>query len=177
MSTATITSTRKEFKLKPISKEGIDAAINKAEHYRLLNQPRLAESICLDVLEVDPKNQKTNIILLLALTDQFGQSHPSAPMNAQMIADALQDEYSRLYYTGIIRERQGNVALASSVPGSDFDAYEWYTEAMELYEKAAAVNKDPKNDDTSLRWNTCARIIMNGNLKERPRDEEGPILE
>lgn len=177
MTTTTITSIKNEFKLKPISKDGVESAISKAEHYRLLNQPRLAESICLDVLEVDTKNQKANIILLLALTDQFGQSHPSAPMHAQMIADNLQDEYSRLYYKGIIHERQGNVALASSVPGSDFDAFEWYTEAMELYEEASLANKDPKNDDTSLRWNTCARIIMSGNLKQRPRDEEGPILE
>lgn len=177
MSTITLTSAKKAFKLKPISKEGIESAINKAEHYRLLNQPRLAESICLDVLEVDPQNQKTNIILLLALSDQFGQSHPSAPMQAQMIADNLLDEYSKLYYNAIIHERQGNVALASSIPGSDFDAFEWYSEAMELYEKADAVSRDSKNDDPSLRWNTCARIIMGGNLCERPRDEEGPIME
>ncbi len=177
MSTTTLTSDKKEFRLKPISKEGIDSAISKAEHYRLLNQPRLAESICLDVLEVDSKNQKANIILLLALSDQFGQSHPSAPTHAQMIADSLQDEYSRWYYTAIIHERQGNVALASSVPGSDFDAYEWYMEAMELYEKADALNKDSKNDDPSLRWNTCARIIMSSNLHKRPREEEGPIFE
>jgi hypothetical protein len=175
--TTTFTSTRKTFKLKPISKEGIEAAVSKAEHYRLLNQPRLAESICLDVLEVEPKHQKANIVLLLALTDQFGQSHSSAPAHAQMIADSLQDEYSKVYYTAIIHERQGNVALASSVPGSDFDAYEWYSEAMELYEKANAINKDPKNDDPSLRWNTCARIIMSANLQARPRDEEGPIME
>lgn len=174
---ATLTSTKKDFKLKPINKESIETAVNKAEHYRLLNQPRLAESICLDVLEVEPKNQKANIILLLSLTDQFGQSNPSAPMQAQMIADSLQEEYSRLYYTAIILERQGNASLSSTVPGSDFDAYEWYSEAMELYEKASSVNKDPKNDDTSLRWNTCARIIMTSNLRERPRDEEGPIME
>ena len=177
MAATTLTSDKKEYKLKPLSKEGIESAITKAEHYRLLNQPRLAESICLDVLEVDVNNQKANIILLLSLTDQFGQSYPSAPTHAQMIADSLQDEYLKLYYTGIIHERQGNVALASSVPGSDFDAYEWYTEAMEFFEKADAVNKNEKNDDTTLRWNTCARIIMSSNLHERPRDEEGPILE
>ena len=168
---------KKEFKLKPLSKEGIEAAIAKAEHYRLLNQPRLAESICLDVLEIDPKNQRANIILLLSLTDQFGQSYPSAPAHAQMIADSLQDEYLKLYYTGIIHERQGNVALASSVPGSDFDAYEWYSEAMEFFEKADSVNKNESNDDTTLRWNTCARIIMKNNLTSRPREEEGPIYE
>lgn len=174
---ATMTPTKKVFKLKPLSKEGVDAAISKAEHYRLLNQPQLAESICLDVLEIDSRNQKANIILLLSVTDQFGLAQPSAPTHAQMVADGLQDEYSRLYYSAIIRERQGNMALAASTPGSDFDAYEWYSEAMSLYEKADAINKDSSKDDTTLRWNTCARIIMNNNLQGRPREAEGPIYE
>ena len=46
------------FQLKPISKESIPAAIEKAERYRLLEEPNLAESICLDILEADPKTQK-----------------------------------------------------------------------------------------------------------------------
>ena len=60
------------FQLKPISKESIPAAIEKAERYRLLDEPNLAESICLDILEADPQNAKAIIILLLAITDQFG---------------------------------------------------------------------------------------------------------
>jgi len=46
------------FQLKPISKAGIAAALEKAERYRQLNEPRLAESICLDILEMDPENHK-----------------------------------------------------------------------------------------------------------------------
>ena len=173
--TTTLTSTRKEFKLKPISKEGIEAAINKAEHYRLLNQPRLAESICLDVLLIDAANQKAAIILLLSLTDQFGLSSSKTSKQALDIAKTLKDEYARLYYTGIIHERQGATALRSDTPGADFDAYEWYREAMEFYEKADAINKDDNNDPV-LRWNTCARIIMEHHLHERPFDDS-PILE
>ena len=44
------------FQLKPISKESIPAAIEKAERYRLLDEPNLAESICLDILEADPQS-------------------------------------------------------------------------------------------------------------------------
>jgi len=43
--------------LKPITHQGIPAALEKAERYRLLNDSAAAESICLDVLDVDPKNQ------------------------------------------------------------------------------------------------------------------------
>ena len=168
---------KRDFKLKPLSKDGVEAALGKAETYRLLNQPRLAESICLDVLEVEPGNQKAGVFLLLALTDQFGQSSSAASKRAQDIASKFKDEYARLYYTGIIRERLGNVSLNSGIPGSEFDAYEWYVEAMDFYEKADAVNKDGRNDDPVLRWNTCARTIMQYSLKERPADDGPGILE
>jgi hypothetical protein len=164
------------FELKPLSKEGIEAAHSKAEHYRLLNQPKLAESICLDILEIDPGNQKTLVVLLLALTDQFGQSSSKTAKHALDLASTLKDEYSRIYYTGIVHERQGSAALSSTTPGSDFDAYEWFREAMQFYDKAHAINKG-ENNDPILRWNTCARIIMESHLRERPDDDYQPLLE
>jgi hypothetical protein len=59
------------FDLKPISREGVPAALRKAERYRLINDPSSAESICRDVLTVDPGNQQALVTLLLAITDQF----------------------------------------------------------------------------------------------------------
>lgn len=156
------------FNLKPLSKEAVAPALAKAEHYRLLNQPGVSESICLDVLTADAENQKAKIILLLSLTDQFGQKQ-SKPKMAEDIANSLSDPYSKLYYMGIIHERQGNTALNSSIPGSGFDAYEWYLEAMDFYERADEINPSG-NEDVVLRWNTCARIIMDHHLKRRPKD-------
>jgi len=167
MRTAT-TSEPKVFELKLLSKEGIDGSLEKAELYRLLNQPQLAESICLDILLVSPDNQKASTTLLLALTDQFDSSS-SKVARAMSIARSLDDEYSRIYYSGVIVERRGNAALKSTTPGSDFDAYEWYREAMEFFEKADAINKQVNNDPI-LRWNTCARMIMEHHLSERPAD-------
>ena len=40
--------------LKRLSDEAIPAALEKALHYRLLNEPAEAESICHDVLHMDP---------------------------------------------------------------------------------------------------------------------------
>jgi hypothetical protein len=165
-----------QFELKPLSKDGIEAALGKAEHYRLLNQPRLAESICLDILDIDPGNQKASVVLLLALTDQFRQSSTRASKQALELANSLKDEYSKIYYTGIIHERQGAAALSSSLPGADFDAYGWYREAMQFYEKANEINKG-ENNDPILRWNTCARIIMESHLHERPSDDYQTMLE
>jgi hypothetical protein len=156
------------FNLKPLSKDAVGHALSRAEHYRLLNQPGVAESICLDILTADADNQRAKIILLLSLTDQFGQKQ-GKPKMAEDIANSLSDPYSKLYYLGIIHERQGNTALNSSIPGSGFDAYEWYLEAMDFYEKADEINPSG-NEDVVLRWNTCARIIMDNHLKRRPKD-------
>ena len=57
--------------LKRLHTDAVPAALEKAEHYRLLNEPRAAESICLDILEIDSANQRARITLLLARTDQF----------------------------------------------------------------------------------------------------------
>jgi hypothetical protein len=168
--------TQRQLQLKPLSKEGVPAALGKAEHYRLLNQPRLAESICHDILAIDNNNSTASVILLLALTDQFGKSSSKASKQALALARNLKDEYSQKYYAGIVFERQAGNALNSGIPGSDFDAYEWYIEAMQCFEEAEAIHP-PGNDDAILRWNTCVRTIMQYDLRERPMDDGEPFLE
>ncbi len=65
------------FALKPISPDSLEGAMAKAERYRLLNEPNEAESICRDILEVDPANREARISLILALTDEFPQDDQS----------------------------------------------------------------------------------------------------
>ena len=55
------------FELKRLSVEAIPAALERAERYRLLNEPFDAESICEDVLAVEPGNQAAQVMLLLSL--------------------------------------------------------------------------------------------------------------
>lgn len=155
--------------LKPISKESIPAALKKAERYRLLNEPRLAESICLDVLDVEPSNHNATIILLLSITDQFGTASSSDVDQAQQLLAGLEDDYERTYYEGIVNERQGKALLQRGMTGGHFAAYEWLTAAMECYERAEQL-RPSGNDDAILRWNTCVRLFHRYNLK--PRDEE-----
>ena len=178
MSTESIHSEEeKQFALKQLSREGVTAAVAKAEKYRLLNDPSMAESICHDILSIEPNNEKTKIILLLALTDQFGMNRSShATKNAKELVNSFKDEFIRIYYTGLINERMGTAALNSSVMGHDYDAYEWYIDAMELYEKAESLQPVGDND-AILRWNTCARIIMQHKLTRRPSDDTVTLLE
>jgi tetratricopeptide (TPR) repeat protein len=148
------------FKLRRISPDAVPAALEKATRYRQLNEPAEAESICLDVLEVDPESQETLVILLLALTDQFEGRLAEKVPRAMEVLSRLRDEYKRLYYGGVIRERQAKAFLKRAVPGSGEAASGWLREAMEHFDRAAEIR--PSGDDSAiLRWNTCARIIMN----------------
>ena len=156
------------FELKKISAEGIPDALEKAERYRLLNEPRLAESICLDILEVEPSNNKAVVTMLLAITDEFNSS-PADVTEATRLLPRLPSEYDRFYYGGIICERKGKSLLGKNIPEGTYIIYEWLLDAMELYEKAETI-RPSGNDDALLRWNTCARLITRYRLK--PRDEK-----
>jgi hypothetical protein len=156
-----------EFELKQITAEGLEAAVARAEHYRLLNQPSLAQSICFDVLEVDPANQRAIVALVLAMTDEF-ESGGTSPNEARRNAADLTDEYQRHYYSGIIAEREGR-ALMTRGPSTAM-AYPAFRQAMEHFEKAEAV-RPAGNDDAILRWNACARTITKANLRPPPPDE------
>lgn len=164
------------FELKQISESGIAAALERAERYRLLNEPLEAESICLDVLAVDPDNQRALVILILGLTDQFEGSSKRLPA-ARELVEKLQSEYQREYYSGVICERKGKVILRRGSPGSGSVAYEWLRQAMEKYEVAEQL-RPAGNDEATLRWNTCARIIMeNPSIKREEIDSTPQLLE
>lgn len=144
--------------LKPITHEGIPAALQKAERYRLLNESSAAESICLDVLEVDPKNQEALVSLLLSITDQFGNELAEGVHRARAVLPRLTDEYDRAYFAGIISERRANAQLQRGALGSAEVAAEWFHDAMTWYEKAEHM-RPPGNDESILRWNTCVRML------------------
>src|SRR4249920_1988506 len=104
--------------LKPITHEGIPAALEKAERYRLLNDSSAAESICLDVLQIDPGNQEALVSLLLAITDQFSEELADGVLRARDVLPRLTDEYERIYYAGIICERRARAQLHRGALGS-----------------------------------------------------------
>jgi hypothetical protein len=144
--------------LKPISKESVPLALQKAERYRLINDPSSAESICLDVLTVDPENQQAVVMLLLAITDQFDEAPVEGVRRAREVLPRLQDQYKRAYYEGIICERCAKAQLRSGLPRSGEMAYRWLREAMKCYESAEA-QRPPGHDEAILRWNTCERLL------------------
>lgn len=148
------------FELKTLTREAVPAALEKAHRYRLLNEPEQAESICEDVLRLDPENQLALTTLILALTDRFGDPRPAPPEAARRLLPRLHGEYERAYYAGIVDEREGAAWLRSNKPRSGEAAYQCFRQAMAHFERAEGL-RPPANDDPLLRWNSCARMIMN----------------
>lgn len=154
------------FQLKTLSKNAVPAALERAKHYRLLNEPGAAESICLDILKIEPDNQENLITLILAMSDRFGKDYAVGDARIQEYLSKIEDEYQRAYYTGIVYERRAKAMLKRGEIGSESTAYELFRQAMHWFERAETV-RPAGNDDVILRWNGCARIIMMNKLEAR----------
>lgn len=146
-----------EFKLKSITKSGVAEAISKVELYRYLNEPEEAESICRDILAVDPHNQLAIRLLGLTLTDQFTGSERDRYTEALKTFQSLTDRYEQLYYAGIAHERRAKAQLrAGHLPHTLVVLFE---EAMHCFAEAEKI-RPPDNDDAILRWNRCVRLLQ-----------------
>lgn len=149
--------------LKSLHTTAVEAALERAKHYRLLNDPENAESICLDILEVDAHNQATLIQLILALTDQFDGGTARIDQ-AREYLERLTAEYDRAYYHGLICERAARSILARSRREGARAAWQWLNQAMQYYEQAETLSSR-ECEDAVLRWNACARMIEKRKLQ------------
>ena len=152
--------------LKTISSKGIPEALAKAERYRFLNEPEEAESICLDILAVEPENQTALRHLGLCLTDEFTGQSSDRYAEAEATFQKLTSPYERAYYAGILHERRAKAQLAAGHLAHSLIAR--FEEAMRCFEEAEKI-RPAGNDDALLRWNRCARLLAS--LPEMPREE------
>ncbi len=165
-----------QFDLKPIHTDSIEAAMEKMKRYRLLNEPENAESICRDILLVDPDHREARIGLLLCISDQFGRKLTERWTEATAMVETLEGDYDSLYYRGILCERRAKAHFNRRTPQGGCLTHTWLTKAMGYFEQAAEY-KPPGVDAAILRWNTCARMIMKyGNIQPPVDDDAGPEL-
>ena len=143
--------------LKKISKDAIPGALAKIERYRFLNQPVDAESISRDILAIDPGNQEAHVALLLSLSDQFVGDLDGFDEALKLVQE-LDDEYTRLYFTGIIYERRARAHWRKGTHGSGYVTYEWFKRALAVLEEAQAL-RPTGNDESVFRWNAIVRTM------------------
>lgn len=171
------------FTLKQLSAGGVTSALEKAQHYRLLNEPQEAESICLDVLAVTDADSATHaqarITLILALSDQLEEDMGCFELALNLIGEL--HGYERIYYEGLLCERRAKAHHRRGGLFAGSVAYDWFRRAMDCFEAAAKAPGRPQgNEDAVLRWNTCARLLMrhadlSPDLDREDRSE--PLLE
>jgi tetratricopeptide (TPR) repeat protein len=147
-----------DFQLKHISPDAITEAVAKAELYRSLNEPEEAESICRDILAIEPRHQLALRLLGLALTDQFTGGGLDRYRETERIFEELRDPYERLYYTGILYERRAKAQLTIGNPRAPILTL--FEEALRLFAEAERI-RPAGNDDSILRWNRCVRLLQN----------------
>lgn len=157
------------FTLKPISHDSVDGALAKAERYRLLNEPNEAESICRDILQVDPGNREARVSAILAVTDQMHEDN-TVFSNALNLISGLDSEYDRDYYSGIAWERRAKAYYRAANMGSGRQVYDWLVKALGLFDRAADL-RPSGNDDAILRWNACVRFLERHKELQPGRDE------
>lgn len=163
-----------ELKLHNIHSDAIESALNKARQYRSLLEPEIAESICLDILHIDENNQQALVIYILALTDQIHHTEKQSQIKLiQKTIAALESDYQRHYYSGLLNERRARFLI--SQPMSHSFAYDYFAEALQFYKKAENVSPE-HNDDAILRWNSCIRTIQKEKLTPR-RDSEDILVD
>jgi hypothetical protein len=135
-----------------------------------LLEPEMAESICLDILNINADNQHALIIYILALSDQL--HHPDKQAQIKVIQQAiekLESEYQRHYYAGLLNERQALFLL--SQPMSRSFAYDYFVEAFDHYKQAQTLSPE-NNDEAILRRNSCIRTIQKEKLRARQDNED-----
>jgi tetratricopeptide (TPR) repeat protein len=159
------------YALKRLPHDSLEVAIAKAAHYRDLNQPEEAESICRDVLDVDAKNQAAWKLLGLAMTDRFSTREAGLLEEAVAAFERLEDGYDRIYHVGVAWERAAKAHLERNEAHSAVTAFE---QALSLFERAEQMR--PDLPDPILRWNRCVRLLStHASLREalrQPREHD-----
>jgi hypothetical protein len=145
-----------QHQLKSISKAGIPEAIAKVELYRYLNEPEEAESICRDILAIDPEQQLARRMLGLSITDQFLGITGDRYEECRSIFQSLRDPYERFYYTGLFLERRAKAQLRTGCAAHIL--LPLVEEALHNFAEAEKI-RPIGNDDSILRWNRCVRLL------------------
>jgi tetratricopeptide (TPR) repeat protein len=168
------------YELKRLPVESIDRALERADHYRELNQPEEAESICRDILAVAPENLPAKKLLGLALTDRLSEDGAGVAGDvvdeALAIFGAFEAEYDRMYYTGIVHERCAKAELRD---GNAHNAASSFESALACFERAEKIAPAGAWEPV-LRYNRCVRMLDAhpelATALERARGEQHSVL-
>ena len=143
--------------LKTLGADQVSSALAAAEQCRAGGEAETAESICTDILEVDPGNARAIELLLWSRVDLLGEGRYGGVERAQEALALVQSDFERHYLEGVICEQQARFLIGKRGRHSSRVAYDWFRHAMDAFEEAARIA--PDRPEASLRWNACLRSI------------------
>ena len=143
-----------EYRVKRISTAGIAEAIAKAELYRSLSEPEEAESICRDILTIEPQHQLA--LRLLGLPDR--SVHRSWVRSYREAEEIFQQLNDRMNGTTTLGSRTSDARKRSSKPGNCLLTVQALRTGSYLSQRLR--NSPAENDDAILRWNRCVRLLQ-----------------
>jgi len=156
-------------RIKPLPRSDVAAVLSRADKCRAAGESDVAESMCLDALELEPDNQAALVVLLLARTDLIDRGMSRGVERAREVLPRLTAAYDQAYYAGLICERQARYMLSQRGSRSGAIAWEWFQFALEHYEDASRI--DPEKLEPVLRSNACTRLVA-GNRYCAPRSSD-----
>jgi hypothetical protein len=146
-----------KLEIKPLPTHDFESALGLAERCRASEEPEAAESACLDVLAIDPENERALELLILARTDLLERGLPGGVEKAREVLERLDRPYERAYYGALICERQARYLLRQRGARAGAIAYDWLRQATDRYEDA--MRMDPERAEPVVRYNACVRLI------------------
>ena len=145
------------FALKPISHESVAGALAKAERYRLLDEPAEAESICRDILAIEPEQP--------ARADRpRSGAHRSDPARSQGLQPRpryRRASCNRPTIAPTMRASPGSAAprpCTTPAPTAPATRLRMAGQSARPFRRSRTP-APAGNDDALLRWNTCVRFL------------------
>lgn len=129
------------------------------------------ESICLDILSVEPQNAEALELLLRSRIELLKKGLPQSVARAQELLSSLATPFDQAFYSGMLREAQARYLLEKRGRSTSHVAYSWFRHAMDDFEASAAI--EPSRIEPKLRWNACLRTLKNNpQCAPAPEEEE-----
>ena len=155
---------------KNLESADLDAALAAAQASWAELRAEETESICLDILELDPNHRSTLDLLLRCRIELLKKGLPQSVARAQELIPQLDSDFDQAFYSGMIREAQARYLLEKRGRATSGVAYSWFRHAMDDF--AAASNLDAGRVEPKLHWNACLRTLEN-NPQCVPPPEDG----
>lgn len=157
--------------LKTFKSDDVEAAMAAARTCWAELQIEDTESICQDVLSLDPTNQEAVELLFRSRVSLLSKGLPRGVERAQELVPQFDGDFEKAFFSGLLRENQARYLLDRRGRQASSVAYNWFRHAMDDFEEAN--RQDSTRIEATLHWNACLRTLQaNPHCAPNPEEAE-----